>query len=75
MTFSLSGEIPSALSPDRWERTEQGTISSMVEDIARELPALLAQLSAEGAVVSDLQVEAPTLQEVFIHLTGRELRE
>ena len=26
-------------------------------------------------VVTDVQVEAPTLQSVFLHLTGRELRE
>jgi hypothetical protein len=46
-----------------------------VDDIARDLPALLNRLESAGAEVVDLHVEAPTLQAVFIHLTGRELRE
>ena len=28
-----------------------------------------------GATVTDIQIDAPSLQAVFIHLTGRELRE
>lgn len=46
-----------------------------VGDIARELPRLLERLAAAGGTVLDLEVEAPSLQAVFIHLTGRELRE
>jgi len=48
------------------------TVTRAVEDVAKELPVILAELS-EG--VTDLRVEAPTLQAVFLHLTGRELRE
>ena len=42
---------------------------------ARELPALLSAISAQGREVEDVEVRGPSLQSVFIHLTGRELRE
>ena len=73
--FELDGEIPETLPRPRWTATEGGDVGCAVEDIARELPALLAELTTAGATVTDLHVEAPTLQAVFIHLTGRELRE
>jgi len=54
-------------------RTAGGeVIDRAVADVARELPALLA---AAGGEIEDLRVEAPSLQAVFLHLTGRELRE
>jgi ABC-2 type transport system ATP-binding protein len=50
-------------------------LRARVDDVARELPALLSAVSAAGGVVEDVDVRAPSLQSVFIHLTGRELRE
>ena len=50
-------------------------LRARVDDVARELPALLAALSAQGRQVEDVEVRGPSLQSVFIHLTGRELRE
>ena len=46
-----------------------------VTNVARELPGLLGALSAQGRDVEDVEVRGPSLQSVFIHLTGRELRE
>jgi ABC-2 type transport system ATP-binding protein len=46
-----------------------------VEDVALELPALLERVREAGGEVSDVEVRAPSLHSVFIHLTGRELRE
>ncbi len=46
-----------------------------LEDLARELPRRLEELRRAGVLVTDLEVEAPTLQDVFLHLTGHELRE
>ena len=48
------------------------TVERAVEDVAKELPTILADLADD---VTDLRVEAPSLQAVFLHLTGRELRE
>jgi len=50
-------------------------VTHSVTDVARELPELLAQLAENDASVTDVRIEAPSLQSVFIHLTGRELRE
>jgi ABC-2 type transport system ATP-binding protein len=50
-------------------------LQARVEDVARELPRILAALAAGGRSIEDVQVRAPSLQSVFIHLTGRELRE
>lgn len=46
-----------------------------VEDVALELPELLARIREAGGRVCDLDVQPPSLHSVFIHLTGRELRE
>lgn len=46
-----------------------------VEDVALELPKLLARLGEAGAEIRDVDVRAPSLHSVFIHLTGRGLRE
>jgi ABC-2 type transport system ATP-binding protein len=53
----------------------RGTYSVRVDDVAAELPALLARVAAAGARVEDVRVDRPSLQAVFLHLTGRELRE
>ena len=46
-----------------------------IEDVAGELPGVLAELSNGRAEIVDLKIDVPTLQAVFLHLTGRELRE
>jgi ABC-2 type transport system ATP-binding protein len=50
-------------------------LRARVGDVARELPALLGAVAAQGRIVEDVEVRGPSLQSVFIHLTGRELRE
>jgi len=46
-----------------------------VADVALELPEVLSRIREAGGRVSDLEVHSPSLHAVFIHLTGRELRE
>ena len=50
-------------------------LTGQVRDVDAELAALLASVAASGCAVEDLEVRHPSLQSVFIHLTGRELRE
>ncbi len=59
--------------PEGW--TAQG--GSMWRDLESVSAATdeLANLNQAGAEIQGLEVEAPTLQDVFIHLTGRDLRE
>jgi len=51
------------------------TLRAKVSNVSRDLPALLAAVAAQGRDVEDVEVRGPSLQSVFIHLTGRELRE
>jgi ABC-2 type transport system ATP-binding protein len=51
------------------------TLRARVTNVVRELPALLTAVAAQGREVEDVDVRGPSLQSVFIHLTGRELRE
>ena len=44
-------------------------------DVVADLPVVLQQKGKEGAMVEELTLQRPTLQDVFLHLTGRELRE
>lgn len=46
-----------------------------MQDVAAELPPLLDRIRTAGRAVDDVEVRGPSLQSVFIHLTGRELRE
>ena len=50
-------------------------LSARMENVALELPALLARIASDGRMVDEVEMRRPSLQSVFIHLTGRELRE
>jgi len=51
------------------------TLRARMRDVAAELPPLLERIRTDGRGVDDVEVRGPSLQSVFIHLTGRELRE
>ena len=62
----------------RWDRdvTVDGrTVRAEVQDVAEDLAGLLGVIHERGHTVQDVRVEAPSLHAVFLHLTGRELRE
>src|SRR5262249_26946479 len=63
--------VPSAatLEPDR------RTLRWQVSDVGVEPPALLSALNSRGTEIVDVHLGGATLQDVFIALTGRELRE
>jgi linearmycin/streptolysin S transport system ATP-binding protein len=46
-----------------------------VEEPARDVSEILELFRREGAAVADLALKTASLEEVFLHLTGRELRE
>ena len=50
-------------------------VKARMRDVALELPPLLDRIRRAGRSVDDVEVRGPSLQAVFIHLTGRELRE
>ena len=50
-------------------------IDLVVEDARTKLPDILARAGAAGASVKSVQVTEPDLEAVFLHLTGRALRD
>jgi ABC-2 type transport system ATP-binding protein len=64
--------VPAGLEADAGDPR---TLQARVTDVARDLPRILASVAASGRSIEDVEVKAPSLQSVFIHLTGRELRE
>ncbi len=47
----------------------------LIDDVMTELPLLLRVLQQSSASIEHLTLRQPTLQHLFLHLTGKELRE
>jgi len=56
-------------------RLEDGAWSLATPEVHLAVPALLAHLSAQGAALSHLTTHSATLEDVFVALTGRHLRD
>jgi ABC-2 type transport system ATP-binding protein len=54
--------------------TDQG-IDVVVEDARSHLPEVLASVAVAGTAVRSVEVTEPDLEAVFLHLTGRALRD
>jgi ABC-2 type transport system ATP-binding protein len=54
---------------------DRRTLTAAVEDLGSGLPALFRAIAGAGRQALDLKVAGASLHEVFIALTGRELRE
>ena len=52
-----------------------GSIDLVVENARSELPAILTDVAAAGVTVRSVEVAEPDLEAVFLHLTGRALRD
>lgn len=53
----------------------EGGLEVITENAADTLTELLAAVAAAGAAVSSVEVDEPDLEAVFLHLTGRALRD
>jgi ABC-2 type transport system ATP-binding protein len=56
-------------------RTENGSISMHVTELHQAVPALLHELSRQGVPLTELRTHSATLEDVFVTLTGRHLRD
>ncbi|HLU44002.1 MAG TPA: ABC transporter ATP-binding protein [Natronosporangium sp.] len=54
---------------------EESVLRLLVDDAPRALPQLLAEAGQAGVTVRGVEVREPTLEAVFLHLTGKALRE
>ncbi len=55
--------------------TAENCLVTSTENVAKDLPTRLAELHKNGIELVDMEVHQPDLRAVFLHLTGRELRE
>jgi ABC-2 type transport system ATP-binding protein len=56
-------------------RSAGGRITLEVEEVHESLPAVLAELERRGLGMTELLTHHATLEDLFLHLTGRHLRE
>ena len=56
-------------------RVEGGTMLLQATEPHRAVPALLEELKRRGVTLSELRVHSATLEDVFVSLTGRHLRD
>jgi ABC-2 type transport system ATP-binding protein len=69
-------ELPIVSSADVDEAEgEGGQLVILLQDAAAALPGLLAAVAGTGATVTSVEVRQPDLEDVFLHLTGRALRD
>jgi ABC-2 type transport system ATP-binding protein len=69
-------EVPAALIAEFPGAAADGErLRLTTDEPAAAIPRLLAAFERAGIGVRDLRLDSPTLESVFLHLTGRELRE
>jgi ABC-2 type transport system ATP-binding protein len=81
LEFALAG--PSAIDEDALRALDgvcsadrrNGTYQVHVTELHRVMPALLGELHRQGAQLAELRTHSATLEDVFVSLTGRHLRD
>jgi ABC-2 type transport system ATP-binding protein len=71
----MEREAPSALDGVKSAREHAGRWTLEVVELARAMPALLAELARRGLRLGELATHSATLEDVFVSLTGRQLRD
>jgi ABC-2 type transport system ATP-binding protein len=67
--------VPGVTKADVDHGDHEGSVVCLVPDAAGTLASLLAAVGTVGATVSSVEVRQPDLEDVFLHLTGRALRD
>lgn len=73
-TRRAAGAVTAVTGVEQATLTDDG-IDIVVADARGVLPALLADVTAAGAVIRSVEVVEPDLEAVFLHLTGKALRD
>jgi len=79
----LTLNVPAKTVVERWQQlegvqkiyTEDGTVTLLVNDSNRVLPHLFEMATGAGARITSVDIQEPNLEAVFLHLTGRALRD
>ncbi len=76
-----SAARPLAVSPlrriegAREVRSQNGSVEMLVTELHRAVPALIEELSRQGLPLTELRTHSASLEDVFVTLTGRHLRD
>jgi ABC-2 type transport system ATP-binding protein len=54
---------------------QDGEIDLIVDEARRLLPSLLEAVTSDGVTIKSVDVIEPDLESVFLHLTGKALRD
>lgn len=81
ITLTINAESARVLAA--WKKTpgvqqvsaENGTLTLLVDDSNRVLPELFEAAAAAGVRITSVDIQEPNLEAVFLHLTGRALRD
>jgi ABC-2 type transport system ATP-binding protein len=71
----LAEQVRAAVPSAHRSAIVDGQLSVTVDDASGMLPRVLAAAEEAGVTVTDLSISEPTLETVFINLTGKDLRE
>jgi ABC-2 type transport system ATP-binding protein len=81
ITLTISGEssqvkpVWQAIEGVKEISSENGTLHLLVNDSNQILPEVFAAASSVGVQINSVEVQEPNLEAVFLHLTGRALRD
>ncbi len=56
-------------------QADNGVIRLQVTELHRAVPALLDELARQGVPLTELRTHSASLEDVFVALTGRHLRD
>jgi ABC-2 type transport system ATP-binding protein len=73
--LSAAAEASRKLATVRAASVEDGGVQLLVEQARKLLPELLRTVAASGFAVDAVEVDEPDLEAVFLHLTGKALRD
>ncbi|MEO8270644.1 MAG: ABC transporter ATP-binding protein [Aureliella sp.] len=74
LSIQFSDEVERVPAPLRLSESKREA-HGLIDDTVRQLPELLLALRCSDTAIERLTLREPTLQHLFLHLTGKELRE
>jgi ABC-2 type transport system ATP-binding protein len=72
---ALTEDVLRSIAGVRSARARDGGYQLQVDALPRTMPALLTELQRRELHITELRTHSPTLEDVFVSLTGRHLRD
>ncbi len=72
---AAAGVSPGRGRLERGDNARSDVLKASVDDVASDLPSLLEEVREAGFDILNVEVHSPSLHDVFMHLTGGELRD